>query len=74
LFEEEVVKVLDSENDEFKSLHKEHRGLKEKLAEFNSKVYLTPDEEVEKMTMKKLKLAKKDRMAQIIREYKQSNA
>lgn len=74
MFDEEVVKVLDSENGEFKSLHEEHRGLKEKLAELNNKVYLTPEEESEKVTMKKLKLAKKDRMAQIIREYKQSNA
>ncbi len=72
--EEEIVGVLDTENEEFKGLHEEHRVLKAKLAEMKAKIHLTPEEEIEMKNTQKLKLAKKDRMAAIIREYKQSNA
>lgn len=36
----------------------------------NKKPYLTPEEEVEKKRMQKEKLYKKDKMAEIIRQYK----
>ena len=68
--EDEIVKVLDVENDEFKGLSAEHKNLKSQLAVMKEKVYLTPEEETEKKQLQKLKLAKKDRMAEIIREYK----
>lgn len=71
--EEEIVSVLERENEEFKVLLDEHRGLKSKLSEFKSKMHLTPEEEIEAARIKKLKLAKKDKMATIIRQYK-SNA
>ncbi|MCK4910277.1 MAG: DUF465 domain-containing protein [Thermodesulfovibrionales bacterium] len=72
--EEEIVGVLDTENEEFKALHEEHRELKAKLAEMKSKIHFTPEEEIEKKNIQKLKLAKKDRMAVIIKAYKESNA
>ena len=72
--EEEIVGVLDTENEEFKALHAEHGQLKAKLAEMKSKIHLTPEEEIEKKNIKKLKLAKKDRMAVIIKAYKESRA
>ncbi len=72
--EEDIVKVLDSDNDEFKALHEEHKDLKAKLAELKSKVYLTPEEEIEKKNIQKLKLAKKDRMAALISDYRKSHA
>ena len=40
----------------------------EKLKEFGRKVYLTPDEEIERKRLQKLKLAKKDRIAQRLSE------
>ncbi len=72
--EEDIVKVLDNDNDEFKALHEEHKDLKAKLAELKSKVYLTPEEEIEKKNIQKLKLAKKDRMAVLISDYRKSHA
>ncbi len=72
--EEEIVGVLDTENEEFKGLHEEHRVLKAKLAEMKSKVHLTPEEEIEMKNTQKLKLTKKDRMAALINEYKKSHA
>ena len=74
LSEDEIVNVLDTENEEFNALHEEHKALKAKMAEMKSKVHLTPEEEIEKKNIKKLKLAKKDRMAVIIKEYKESHA
>jgi len=71
--DEEIAKVLAEENDEYKAIGDEHRNLKDKLGEFKSKVYLTPEEELEKKNFQKLKLAKKDRMAEMIREYKQAH-
>jgi uncharacterized protein YdcH (DUF465 family) len=70
--EKEIVKILDSKNDEFRKLVEEHRGLKEKLSDYRQRVYLSPEEELEKKRMQKLKLQKKDRMAEIIRKYKET--
>ncbi len=46
-------------------LKKEHRELELRLAELNKRHYLSPQEEVERKTLQKLKLAKKDRLAQL---------
>ncbi len=72
--EQEVVKVLFSENEEFKKLGDEHKHLDGMLLEFNGKRYLTPEEELEKKKLQKLKLQKKDRMAEIIRDYRKSHS
>ena len=74
LSDEEIKEVLGRENEEFKTLSEEHSSLKAKLQDMKDKLHLTPEEEAEKATMKKLKLAKKDQMAEIIREYKHSHA
>jgi hypothetical protein len=71
--DDEIAKVLAKENEEYKAAGEEHRNLKALLIEFQSKVYLTPEEELEKKRLQKLKLAKKDKMAALIREYKQAH-
>ena len=58
--------ALLEKNPEFKNLVQEHRMLDEKLKEFEKKVYLTPDEEVERKRLQKLKLAKKDQIARML--------
>jgi uncharacterized protein len=70
LKEQEIVDQLKKENDEFKKLSEEHRNLDGLLAEIDNKRYLTPEEEVERKRIQKLKLLRKDRMAELIREYK----
>jgi uncharacterized protein YdcH (DUF465 family) len=72
LTEEDIARILDSENAEFKSLEEQHRGLEEKLAEIDSRIYLSADDEMERKKIQKLKLLKKDRMAELIREYKKT--
>ena len=68
--DEEIKELLRRENEEFKKLDEEHRGLKSLLAEMDRKVYLSTDEEMERKKLQKLKLIKKDRMAELIREYR----
>jgi uncharacterized protein YdcH (DUF465 family) len=69
--ENEIVKILSSENEEYKKLGEEHKTLEQLLDEFNERVYLTPDEEMERKRIQKLKLLKKDRMAMILRTFKE---
>lgn len=68
--EEEIVEILKRENEEFKRLAEEHRSLDNMLTEMDRKPYLTAEEEIERKRIQKLKLNKKDRMAELIREYK----
>lgn len=50
---------------EWARLDREHRELKARLSELNSRLYLNPDEELERKKIQKLKLAKKDRLVQL---------
>ena len=68
----EVIKKLRSENEEFKKLEDDHRKLDEYLDEMSKKKYLTAEEEMEKKTLQKKKLQYKDKMAQLIKEGRQS--
>ena len=70
--EQEIAELLKKEHEEFRKLSEEHRGLDGLLAEIDNKRYLTPEEEVERKKIQKQKLLKKDRMAEIVREYKKS--
>lgn len=68
--EQEIIEVLKKDNEEFKNLSQEHQELDSLLVEMDKRVYLSPEEEVERKKIQKQKLLKKDRMAEIIRDYK----
>jgi uncharacterized protein YdcH (DUF465 family) len=53
--QEERKAALIEKDPEFKTLVQEHRSLDEKLKEFDRKVYLSPDEEMERKRLQKLK-------------------
>ncbi len=72
--EQEIIEALKKENEEFKKLTEEHKNLDHLLTEIDRKVYLNPEEEVERKKIQKLKLMKKDRMAELVREYKKSHS
>jgi uncharacterized protein YdcH (DUF465 family) len=74
LKEHEIVELLKKENEEFRRLNEEHRNLDELLVEIDSRKYLTPEEEVERKKIQKQKLLKKDRMAELVRQYKKSRS
>lgn len=69
----EVIERLKKENDEFKKVEEEHRLLDEQIAAIDRKLYLTTDEEMEKRKLQKIKLIKKDRMSEFIRDYKRNH-
>ncbi len=72
--EEVLVEKLRVENSEFKRWEQEHRQLENTLMNFEAHRYLTPEEEVERKRIQKLKLAAKDRMMEIIRRSKVGQA
>ena len=64
--QEARIAALAEKDPAFKALVQEHRSLDDKLKEFDRKVYLSPDEEMERKRLAKLKLAKKDKIAQLL--------
>lgn len=71
--EQEIAESLKKENEEFMKLCEEHHKLEGQLAEIDKKVYLTPEEDLERKKLQKQKLMKKDRMAELIRDFKKSH-
>jgi uncharacterized protein YdcH (DUF465 family) len=65
--EEALVTKLRIENSEYQKWEQEHRKLEDTLMSFETHRYLTPEEEVERKRIQKLKLAAKDKMMEIIR-------
>jgi len=47
-----------------------HRKLEVALEDFNKRIYLTSQEEIEKKKLQKLKLASKDRIYSILAKYR----
>jgi uncharacterized protein YdcH (DUF465 family) len=72
LTDNEIVDVILGESENFKRLSEEHRELDQKLMDYQNRLYLSPDEEFEKKRMQKLKLQKKDLMAEMVRDYKKN--
>lgn len=69
-----LLEELRRENKEFVDLEKEHRRMDEELSLLLKRRTLTAEEEVSKKRLQKEKLVKKDRMAEIVREYKKIRA
>ncbi len=72
--EEALVARLRRENSEFQKWEEEHHKLESTLESIDSHVYLTPEEEVERKRIQKLKLATKDKMMEMVRRYKVGRA
>jgi hypothetical protein len=68
--EEELIQQLLAHDHELKALYLEHQELKQKLEAFRNKLYLTPEEELEKKRFQKLKLASKDRLMEVLHRYR----
>jgi uncharacterized protein YdcH (DUF465 family) len=57
-------------NDEFRRLAQEHTRYAQRLDSLTQKRYLTEDEKLEEVRLKKLKLRLKDQMEAIERQYR----
>ena len=68
--EEELIQQLLAHDNELRTLYLEHQELKHKLEAFRNKLYLTPEEDLERKRIQKLKLASKDRMMEILQRHR----
>ncbi len=64
------IRSLIEGNDEFRRLYDEHEELERKLAALDSVHYLTPQEDLERKRLQKIKLHGRDRMEKILHEVK----
>src|SRR5580693_4823983 len=62
---------LLTNHDEFRKLAQEHSQYSERLDSLTQKRYLSEDEKLEEVRLKKLKLRLKDQMESIEREYRE---
>ena len=67
--EQTIVSLLDKDP-ELKKFYEEHQELEKKLAEFQHKHFLSPEEEVEMKKIQKLKLAGKDRIMELLGKHR----
>ena len=66
---QEAKTLLLQQNDQYRQLADQHHQLDHRLNELSDKHYLSNTEQVEEAMLKKRKLALKDRMEAIARDY-----
>lgn len=71
LTDEAILEQLRQSNSEFRELELSHHRLDLELNELQKRHVLTPAEELEKRRMQKEKLVKKDKLAELIRLYRE---
>jgi uncharacterized protein YdcH (DUF465 family) len=63
-----LVEKLVNENPRFRKLYEEHQFFEKELVQIEDRPHLTPDDELEQKKIKKLKLAGKEEMEQILQD------
>ena len=71
---QEVRNLLLHNDPTYRELAERHHQLDDRLHQFTDRHYLTDSEQVEEVTLKILKLALKDQMERIAREYAQAQS
>lgn len=74
LTDNRIADLLRASSGEFRDLEESHHRLDAELAELQKRHVLTPQEELVKKQIQKEKLAKKDKMAELIRLYREHEA
>lgn len=64
-----ISQLLLEENVEYKNLYEQHRSLEDRLQDLSTRLYLSDSEKMEEITLKKKKLALKDRMQELLNQY-----
>jgi|GEM_PF-738159 uncharacterized protein YdcH (DUF465 family) len=70
-YESELIREIYEKNEEFKALFDEHIQLEQDLEALSSLKYFPPEVQIKIKEIKVKKLKGKDRMEQIIAEYKE---
>jgi len=68
--DEELIQTLIPHDEELKRFYEEHVLLESQLADLNRKLYLTPEQDLEKKQLQKRKLSGKDRIMQILEKHR----
>ena len=68
--DEELIQTLLDRDPELKQHYEEHLALEQQLDDFNRRLYLTPEQEVEKKQLQKRKLHGKDRIMEILEKHR----
>ncbi len=68
--DEQLIESLLERDPELRRYYDEHSDLERQLDVFQQKLYLTPEEEVEKKRLQKLKLAGKDKIMDILSRHR----
>ena len=71
---QETKNLLLQRDETYRELATQHHQLADRLHELTEKHYLSTTEQLEEVTLKKRKLALKDRMEEIVRGYSHSHA
>lgn len=65
-----LIERLINHDETLRKYWEEHLELEKKIEEYNKRLYLTPEEELEKKRLKKIKLAGKDKIEAILAKYR----
>ena len=68
-YEEEKIRSLIDRDEELRKYYEEHLELEKQLERFQHKRHLTPEEDLERKRIQKVKLAGKDRIMEILGRY-----
>ncbi len=68
----QVRDMLMSSNEEFRRMAQEHAQYSQRLDSLSTKRFLSEDEKIEEVRLKKLKLRLKDQMELLERQFKQT--
>ncbi len=68
-YERVRIAELVEQDEELRRLWSEHQSLERRLGELDGRPHLTPEEELERKQVQKLKLAGKDRIAGILAKH-----
>ena len=71
---QEVKNFLLQSDQQFRQLAEQHHQLDDRLHQLIEQHYLSATEQFEQVTLKKKKLALKDQMESIVREYKRQHS
>jgi len=68
--DETLIHSLIDQDPELRRYYEEHVALERQLTDLQQRAHLTPEEEVEKKRIQKLKLAGKDRIMEILARHR----
>ena len=70
--EQMIASVLD-QDPELRKYYEEHLAYEKRLVDLHDKGYLSPEDEIEKKRIQKLKLVGKDKIMEILDKYKSAS-